>query len=291
MSGFSAMLGNPPWDQVELNDDEYFSSYEGYDAKWRNAEKKKWISELFNQLQAVEDDYFLNKTRLERTATYLKSSGSYPLVSSGKCNLYSLFSELFTTIIHSRGNVGVIVPTGSATDLANAPFFRQMTALNAVKSVLAFDHRSPHFKDVTMQFCILSLGGGNHDGTFEVATGIMEIREPWKERAYSSSREQISLVNPSTQTLPVFNDATHADIVSQVYGSSVYWGEPEDEWGIQLRQGLFNMASDSELFHTAAELVGLGYAAQADGTYVNPAGEVASNSTNQSIFTNTIIAG
>lgn len=273
--GFSTKLGNPPWEEIEFKEDEYFSKHQGYDKDQKSSEKKAWIEQFLNDNEHVKEDHDRKKLEVEQTARFFKHSTIYPLVASGKCNLYSLFTEQFLHLINERGRIGIIVPTGIATDEANASLFSHLTEQNMVNQILAFDHRSPHFKNVTMQFCLLSLGSNNRNGSFDVTSGIMDIDEDWAIRSYESNPEMIELVNPTTRTLPLFNDGTHAELVTHVYESSVYWGEPDDEWGIELRQGLFNKANDSALFYTPPELEEQGYSLQTNGTYANQAGEIA----------------
>src|SRR5699024_7724980 len=65
-------------------------------------------------------------------------------------------------------------------------------------------------------------------------------------------------LNPNTGTCPVFRSRRDAEITLGIYRRVpvlVKEGDPKgNPWGVSFRQGLFNMTSDSHLFHTREQL-------------------------------------
>ncbi len=67
------------------------------------------------------------------------------------------------------------------------------------------------------------------------------------------------MLNPNTGTVPIFRTRRDAEITLGIYRrvpvlineSDPVNGNP---WGVSFMQGLFNMTSDSHLFHTREEL-------------------------------------
>jgi len=78
------------------------------------------------------------------------------------------------------------------------------------------------------------------------------------ERKFVLTPEDIRLLNPNTNTCPVFDYKRNADITLGIYHRvPVLWrdhpgGEGGNPWGISFMQGIFNMASDSDIFRPSA---------------------------------------
>src|SRR5262249_39163144 len=65
--------------------------------------------------------------------------------------------------------------------------------------------------------------------------------------------DEVLTLNPNTGTLPMFRTRLDADITLGIYRRHpilIRDNDPEgNPWGLSFSQGLFNMASDSHLFH------------------------------------------
>lgn len=71
-------------------------------------------------------------------------------------------------------------------------------------------------------------------------------------------------LNPNTGTCPIFRTRRDAEITLGIYRRVpvlVNENDPENgnPWGVSFKQGLFNMTSDSHLFHTREELENEGW--------------------------------
>ena len=56
-SGFSAVLGNPPWENLQPNPEEYFSNYDPLFRSYGQVAKQDWLAEIFRNDMATEADY------------------------------------------------------------------------------------------------------------------------------------------------------------------------------------------------------------------------------------------
>lgn len=77
-------------------------------------------------------------------------------------------------------------------------------------------------------------------------------------RRFELAAGEVLLLNPNTGTLPVFRSRADAEITLGVYRRHpvlIRDGTPGgNPWGLSFSQGLFNMASDSGLFHDADDI-------------------------------------
>ena len=165
--GFDVMLGNPPWDRVKLQEQEFFAARAPDVAEAPNAaERGRRILALQRAPDGSRDrllfeEFEVAKRVSEASSVFARVSGEdggrFPLTGRGDVNTYSLFAELFTRATNGRGQAGAIVPTGVATDVTTAPFFAFLIKSKRLVSLLDFENRARLFPaiDSRVKFCLL----------------------------------------------------------------------------------------------------------------------------------------
>lgn len=122
--GFTATIGNPPWERVKLQEQEFFAAREPAIANAKNAAaRKKAIAALADANPSLLIEFETAKRKSEAESQFLRTSGRYPLCGVGDVNTYSVFAEHFRGTLAPSGRSGVITPTGLATDATTAAFF------------------------------------------------------------------------------------------------------------------------------------------------------------------------
>ncbi|MGH9818246.1 MAG: hypothetical protein ACRD6I_19450, partial [Candidatus Acidiferrales bacterium] len=86
------------------------------------------IAALAAQNDPLWQGYVEARDTAENAARVFRECGDYPLMSSGDINIYSLFVERAAALIHNRGVVALLTPSGIAADLGAAKFFRALTS-------------------------------------------------------------------------------------------------------------------------------------------------------------------
>lgn len=264
--GFSCILGNPPWERVKLQEQEYFASRNPEIANAPNAAaRKKLIRELATSGQMADRELFADfrcELRKAAATTHLiRESGRYPLTGAGDVNTYAVFAETARTILESQGRLGVIVPTGIATDKTTAPFFRDIVAHRQLDSLLDFVTNPRMWTDVgnrRYRFVILVVTGRKREVEQSEFTTLAKHPDELAPRGHRIQVDpaDLLLVNPNTGTSPLFQTQRDADITLDIYRRvPLLWREnPEDNaWGLSY-QRMFDMANDSGLFRTADQL-------------------------------------
>ncbi|WP_017972619.1 Eco57I restriction-modification methylase domain-containing protein [Actinopolyspora halophila] len=269
--GFSCVLGNPPWDKIEMNEQEFFAPRDPEIARSSGDARKKLIKSLESEDPSLHRSFQAEKRRVAGTTQLIKSSGRYPLTGSGRLNTYAVFAENDRTIISGRGRTGVVLPTGIATDATTQRFFRDLVESASISSLYDFENAKPVFPDVhrSFKFCLLTMSGRQvREGAADFAFFAHEVADLDKpDMRFVLKPDEITLLNPNTGTLPVFRSRRDAEITLGIYKRVpvlVDENSPEgNPWGVSFKQGLFNMTSDSKLFHTREELEADGW--QLDG--------------------------
>lgn len=164
-AGFDAVIGNPPWDRIKLQEVEWFAERDATIAtQTRAADRKHRITALKTQNAPLWQDYVQASERAEANARVLgngkQGSGDYPLLGGGDVNLYSLFVERAQALINPHGVVALITPSGIAADKGAAAFFRSISSTGRLHALFDFENRKVFFPDVhaSFKFCALVFG-------------------------------------------------------------------------------------------------------------------------------------
>ncbi|MEJ1958655.1 MAG: hypothetical protein WDM70_03675 [Nitrosomonadales bacterium] len=92
--GFDAIIGNPPWDRMKLQEVEWFAERKPEIAHaTRAADRKRLIAQLKTNNDPLWQDYLAAQAAAETGSRVARECGDYPLLSGGDINLYSLFVE------------------------------------------------------------------------------------------------------------------------------------------------------------------------------------------------------
>ena len=251
--GFDCVLGNPPWDALQLDEQEFFAVRSPELARLAGNERKRAIEKLSQEDKALADSLAVAKKEIDSRNKYFRESGHYPLTATGKMNTYPLFAEMGTNLISQSGRMGMVLPTGIATDDTTKDFFGAISSKQSIVSLFDFENKEGIFPGVhrSFKFCLLTLDGSKVDkSNFAFfATDVSHIQDT--RRKFSFSANEISLFNPNTLTAPVFRTRSDAELSRKIYRKFpilVKEATGENLWQIRFRQGLFNMTTDSALF-------------------------------------------
>jgi hypothetical protein len=261
--GFSCVIGNPPWERVKLQEQEFFASRQPEIANAANAvARKKMIAALTDSDsasdRALSDEFEVELRKAAGWSHLLRESGRYMLTGHGDINTYAVFAETARTVINARGRSGLVLPTGIATDATTAPFFANLVATKSLVSVYDFENEEKLFKDVNNRprLCLFTIAGRSADiETIKLAFRARQVRQVEAKR-FTLTPDDISLLNPNTLTCPVFDAPHHAPIVIGIYKRvPVLWRDQPEEnpWGLSFMR-MLDMANDSKLFRNRDEL-------------------------------------
>ena len=258
--GFDLVLGNPPWEKVKLSEKEFFASRAPEIANLAGAKRKAAIEKLQVDDPALWSEYRFSLRQAEGESHFIRSSGRYPLCGRGDVNTYAIFAEAMRDVLGRTGRLGVIVPTGIATDDTTKHFFADIVQRQTLVSLFDFYDRRRLFVGADVHnFCLLTITGGvTADSDARLAFFLrdpVDLTNP--DRSFTLSREDFALINPNTRTAPVFRTRRDAEITKAIYRRVpvlIRDGDPDgNPWGVEFST-MFHMTNDSHLFRTAEEL-------------------------------------
>ncbi|MDE0080413.1 MAG: hypothetical protein OXO50_23035, partial [Caldilineaceae bacterium] len=272
--GFDAIIGNPPWDRIKLQEVEWFATRSPELALAPTAAaRRRGIKQLREQGDPLAADFDAAKLRADRLGQFIRASAHYPLLGGGDINLYSLFVERAMRLAKPDGIVGLLTPSGIYADKTAARFFKSASTSGRVGCILDFENgrqttkSQPYFPDVDDRFKFCAFIFGGEERRFEETECAFFLHDTAAvedlDRCFPLAATDFSRVNPNTGTAPVFRTRRDADITRRIYESHPvlvdHSGEDEIRaWPVRYFS-MFHMTNDSHLFRTAAQLKAGGF--------------------------------
>lgn len=260
--GFDAVIGNPPWDRIKLQQVEWFAARRPEIAKaQRAADRKKMIAALEEAADPLAEEFDQASARAAYAAYMAKASGDYPLLSRGDVNLYSLFVERAMTLVNAQGMVGLLTPSGIASDKTAAKFFKGVATEGRLGALYDFENKKVFFPDVhaSFKFCVFVASSSPSDKPAKCAFylhNVAELDDP--KRCFPLTAQDFARVNPNTGTAPIFRSRRDAELTTAIYERMPVLvdrseGKEVKAWPVEYST-MFHMTNDSDLFRTRAEL-------------------------------------
>ncbi|UCE66359.1 MAG: N-6 DNA methylase [Candidatus Zixiibacteriota bacterium] len=262
-NGFDCVIGNPPWERLNIKNREFFADSAPHVLTATNAaESRKLIEDLAITNPELYALYKKAKDNAEKTIDYVRDSSLYPLTAKGDINTYSVFAELSMNIIANNGIVGLLVPSGIVTDHSTRDFFARLLDSKIIAKFYDFENRKRKFPDIDgrFKFSILVFGGSKRSfKTCDFVFFAHEMQDLYKsDRHISLTADDIKLLNPNTHTCPIFRSKTDAELTRDIYKRiPILIDENRHEggnpWGINYML-MFHQSFDADKFENAKEL-------------------------------------
>ena len=266
--GFDVVLGNPPWEHIELKEQEFFAMRDPAIASAQNAAIRK---DTIAALPASDPDLWAEWREAKRAAQgevhFARTGGRFPLCAHGRINTYSLFAEHNRRILGPGGRAGFIVPSGIATDDNTKEYFKAIVSSGALHSLWEFENEGffTAGKGHMLRFALTTLVGRDERAVatdfFFQGEAVSDVQDP--ERHFTITAADIEAINPNTGTCPIFRTKRDSVINLAIYRLvGVLWDESHHDgnpWGLRFMQGTFNMSTHSNLFRTHGELASAGW--------------------------------
>ncbi|MFE0676147.1 Eco57I restriction-modification methylase domain-containing protein [Streptomyces sp. NPDC058867] len=263
--GFDAVVGNPPWDQVQVDAREFFAAKRADIAEAANmTARNKKIAVLATEDPELYASFKEEQRKNDGFKHFAHASGRFPLTAFGRLNTYSLFTEHARTAVAASGRSGQIIPSGIATDSFNQYFFKDLITHGNLVALYDFENEDKVFPEVhnQLRFCLFTLrGSGSVDEPIRM---VFKVRQPEQipDRSYTLTAAQILTMNPNTGTCPVFRSRRDVEITLGIYQripvlfqEGAMKGNP---WGVTF-QLMFMMNTDSDKFRTRDDLISDGW--------------------------------
>ncbi|MEI8197125.1 MAG: hypothetical protein WCI73_14600, partial [Phycisphaerae bacterium] len=191
-SGFDALVGNPPWDVMKPNSQEFFTEF---DPLYRTYDKQAALrkqQELFTRISTLSTQWGEYIARFKGLGNWARNAADpfdvalargkdevslktawekhrrghvgftdarhpYRLQGSADLNLYKLFAEVFWMLLQADGRLGVILPTGIYSDFGTRDLREELLFRGRVDFIYAFQNEKKIFVAADHRFKQIAL--------------------------------------------------------------------------------------------------------------------------------------
>ena len=257
--GFDAVVGNPPWDILKSDVEEFFAPLYGQ----RNQDKFRQLTKMEKnrfvktclQDEKISNAWQLYNENFHRQVSYFNNDKYHYQTSviNGKKhasdhNLYKLFLERSYGVLKNNGLCGLVIPSGIYSDLGTRGLRQLLFEKTRVRSLYSFINKKGIFEGIHRQFkfCLLVFAVGGSTEKFLTRFYMEDVAELSADKAFELDLELVRSASPNSWSVIECKNKIVAQIFKKMYrhprlGSS--------EWNIQtLRE--FDMTNDSNLFNS-----------------------------------------
>jgi Alw26I/Eco31I/Esp3I family type II restriction m6 adenine DNA methyltransferase len=261
--GFDVIVGNPPWQILKPDVDEFFSNLYNDQksttkfSKLTKNKKNQFVTKCLENKQ-IKDDWNDYERNYKKQMDYFNKSDKYPhqiskingKINSSDINLYKLFIEASYNLLKNKGYCGLCVPSGIYSDLGTKGLRKLLLSKNRLINLFSFVNKKAIFGDVHRQFkfCTFSFQKGvstkNILANFYIEN-ILELTN-FKEYAYDYDVKLIEMSSPEAFSFIECKNNFEFQILEKLYKFPVL---SDPSWNFQAMRE-FDMTNDSKLFHT-----------------------------------------
>jgi len=215
--GFDFVTGNPPWEQFENREREWFATRLPEISNVAGAARKRAIAALPDTHPAIAAEWKTYSELNERMTDYARSCERFT-PTGGKVNTYLLFSELSADNTRDEGYAAFIVKSGLGIDRGGQPIFQSL--LNEYRLVGFLDFvnggrgQTVIFEGVAEveRFAILIVGPPAEHRRPDFSMMNWSVDEARSRPAANLSIRDLNVLNPVTRSLPSFREPAEWEI-------------------------------------------------------------------------------
>jgi hypothetical protein len=251
--GFSATVGNPPWDVLSPNSAEFFVAYDCDFRRYNKQEANKVMNRLKRDNPIISEKWDRYWSGVEAQREYCRSGISYHYQGQGDINTFKLFLEQFFKILSINSRLGIIVPSSFYTDKGCKPLRNMFFKLSDINFLYCFENRWPTVfpaVDGRFKFVAFSTEKGSETNNFRCA--FMQHnpqRLPVIDKtSLTISVDQIKSFSPASMSVPEFSNNTEIALAGRLYRENIpLLSFLRDNWDTNFQRE-FHMTGDSHLF-------------------------------------------
>ena len=250
--GFSATVGNPPWDALKPSTQEFYLQF---DPNFRSYDKQEAIAIMaqLNSNPAIHQKWSDYERIFCEQSEYFTEPVVMPALGKGDINTYKLFLNQFFSCLCNDGWLGILVPSGIYMDEGCRPLRDLFFHNSRVESIYCFENRHPEiFPAVhnSFKFVAFSTQKGGETTTFRAAFMQHDAtRLPFIEQnAALLSLAEIKRLAPDTLVVLENSDTKSVEISTKAFDLFPALGEEiSGTWNFKAVRE-FDVSGDSSLF-------------------------------------------
>jgi len=119
--GFDAVVGNPPWEEVNVDELGFYVHYRPGLRSMPEAVRLAEVARLLNERPELRERFDEERARLRNLLGYFSPAGGYA-GSPGNADLYKFFCQRYRQLVRDGGAIGVVLPRSVFAAKGSAAF-------------------------------------------------------------------------------------------------------------------------------------------------------------------------
>jgi len=220
--GFSATVGNPPWDVMQPNTQEFYITYDPNFRKYKKQEALTVIKQLHTEHPIIAKRWEEYQDGFREASAYCKEPEAYVSLQKGKIDLYKAFLERFFAVLKNDGRMGIVTPSGIYTDQGCQPLRERFFNRSRIEFLYCFENRWPTvFTAVDGRFKFVTFGTQKGGKTDRFKCAFME-HDPERlpvidAKALEISVKQVKKFSPTYLSFIEFKSQMDVDLFSKLF--------------------------------------------------------------------------
>lgn len=221
--GFDAVIGNPPWEMLRGD-------------------------------AGSGDDRRAAAAASSTLTAFARESGAYTLQREGHANLFQLFAERSLSLVRRGGRLGLLLPSGFATDHGCGPLRRHMLERTHIDTCVSLENRDglfPIHRSVRFLLVCATAGGSTPALPYRAGLRAVEALDRMPDSgsdpdAIPLRRALLERISGPHLAIPEIRSAADLALVSRLAFTHPALGDP-DGWGVRFGREL-NASDDRPQF-------------------------------------------
>ena len=255
--GFDCVIGNPPWEQFESREKEWFASRAPEVAALPGALRKAAIDALAQSNARLHAAWRRYLATNERMGEWARRCGRFT-DTGGKPNTYLLFAEHNADVLRSNGRAGVLLKSQFALDRSASAVFCRLIEAGRLEELHDVVNGGPTGTnlvfpnvDAKERFSVVTfVGAATGDDGFDATVMNWNLEELATRMPRRFTMETLRTLNPKTRTLTSFRRNEELEVALEIhrrFSTLDFEDGGENPWDLEYCT-LYNAATDSGLF-------------------------------------------
>jgi len=248
-SGFDVIVGNPPWNQEEVGEPEFWSALDPEMLNYPSSERTTAIERLREQSSEYADMWgtYQGET-LARLRAYsvLFDKLTAPIdgtPTSGKPDLFQLFTFRSLGILATNGHFGMVLPSGFHNNEGAGQLRRLILDSMSLKYCFGFENRRRLFEiDIRQKYACVGISrSGQPTGQFKVAFYLQDddwLFDQHDPDPLTFSPDFVASIGGPLRVFVEARSQTQIDLLLVCAKNADPWNRSVSERGIYLSQGM-----------------------------------------------------
>lgn len=261
--GFDVIIGNPPWEILKPNINEFFSPlYNSEELERFSLLTKDQKNKIQNELlknQTVVNNFNKYQKIIQLHQNYFNNSKEFSYQSgetdgestAGDINLYKLFVERYFQLLKKDGLCGVVLPSGFYTDLGSKGLRKLIFSNTEIDTLISFENRNGIFEEIHRQFkfIIIIFRKSRQTRFFKTAFYVNDVNflNNLEDKVMMYDLDLVTLTSPNALSLIECKNKKEVNIIKKLFVFPLL--ATKSVWNIQFTNE-FHMTKHAPLFNT-----------------------------------------